>query len=92
MSCGKPHATDCREVIEKVYLYLDREIGEADCERIRVHLDECLPCLRAYGLEEQVKLLVHRACGCEQAPDGLRLKVMQRIESVRLEWRETTEA
>ncbi|MDX6210172.1 MAG: hypothetical protein QOE24_2563, partial [Frankiales bacterium] len=26
MSCGNPHETDCREVLEKVYLYLDSEV------------------------------------------------------------------
>ncbi len=58
MSCGKPHATDCSDVIERVYLYLDGEADDFDCSRIREHLDECSPCLAQYGLEQEVKTLV----------------------------------
>lgn len=85
MSCGNPHETDCRTVIEQVYLYLDGEIGDDDCHKIRQHLDECAPCLRQYGLEQHVKVLVARTCGCDTAPDGLRTRVLQRIQQVRVE-------
>jgi mycothiol system anti-sigma-R factor len=85
MSCGNPHETDCREVIEKVYLYLDGEMEDADTIDIRVHLDECSPCLRQYGVEQEIKALVARKCGCETAPQELRLKVLARLEHVRLE-------
>ena len=43
MSCGEPHETDCREVLEEVYLYLDLECGEERRTLIRHHLDECGP-------------------------------------------------
>ena len=46
MSCGKPHEVPCSEVLARVYSYLDGEIGVAGCAEIRVHLDECGPCLR----------------------------------------------
>ena len=69
MSCGNPHATDCREVIEEVYLYLDGEMDTATAHVIREHLDECAPCLRKFGLEQEVKVLVARSCGCDRAPD-----------------------
>lgn len=85
MSCGNPHDLDCAEVIEQVYLYLD---GECDAEahrRIRVHLDECAPCLRKYGVEQDVKALVARCCGEEQTPDGLRQRVLARLQQVRIE-------
>ena len=52
MSCGDPHEVDCSEVLETVYLYLDGEIDHAELGRIRGHLDECSPCLREYGIEE----------------------------------------
>ena len=64
MSCGDPHETPCEEVLEKVYLYLDGEAESHDHEHIRIHLDECSPCLRKYGLEQAVKALVARSCGC----------------------------
>ncbi|MGW4296862.1 mycothiol system anti-sigma-R factor [Micromonospora chersina] len=77
MSCGQPHETDCREVLAEVYLYLDLECGEERRVLIREHLEECGPCLREYGLEQEVKALVARCCGNETAPEQLleRLRV-----------------
>lgn len=86
MSCGDPHEVDCRDVLEQVYLYLDGEIGDEDCTKIRQHLDECAPCLREFGIEQEVKALVARSCGCETAPEALRQRVMLRIQTVRVEF------
>ena len=85
MSCGKPHATDCSEVIEAVYLYLDGEASDDERQRIRVHLDECGPCLRKYGLEQEVRTLVARCCGHDVAPERLRSAVVARLQQVRME-------
>ena len=85
MSCGSPHETDCREVIEKVYLYLDGEIADHDRCKIRVHLDKCSPCLRQYGLEREVKALVARCCSNDTAPERLRSRVLVRLRAVRIE-------
>ena len=60
MSCGNPHETPCTEVLDRVYGYLDGELDDADCAKIRQHLDECGPCLREYGLDEVVKRVVHK--------------------------------
>ena len=84
MSCGDPHETPCSEVLEKVYLYLDQETEAEERDQIRIHLDECSPCLRKYGLEQAVKALVARSCS-EQAPVELRERVMYRIQQVRVE-------
>jgi mycothiol system anti-sigma-R factor len=68
-----------------VYSYIDGEMDKASYAQVKVHLDECGPCLREYGLEEVVKRLVHRHCGHEQVPADLREKVLLRIQSVRAE-------
>lgn len=83
MSCGKPHETDCADVLDRVYIYLDGELDSVDCEAIQQHLDECGPCLREYGLEQEVKKLVRRCCGSDVAPAQLRDKIMSRIDEVR---------
>jgi mycothiol system anti-sigma-R factor len=85
MSCGSPHTVPCSEVLEQVYAYLDHEIPDASCDEIRQHLDECGPCLREFGLEEVVKKLVARHCGCDPAPADLRSKVLLRIRQVQAE-------
>jgi mycothiol system anti-sigma-R factor len=85
MSCGKPHEVPCSEVLARVYSYLDDEIEDSGNAKIRQHLDECGPCLREYGLEEAVKRLVHKYCGAEPVPSELRMKVLSRIQAVRVE-------
>jgi mycothiol system anti-sigma-R factor len=85
MSCGSPHETDCAEVIERVFFYLDGECDDDDRGRIRVHLDECAPCLRRYGLEQAVKVLVARCCGKDTAPHDLRARVLERLRTVHAE-------
>ena len=79
MSCGQPHETDCRDVLAEVYLYLDLECPDERHDLIRHHLDECAPCLREYGIEQEVKALVSRCCGNETAPVELRERLRVRL-------------
>jgi mycothiol system anti-sigma-R factor len=79
VSCGDPHETDCREVLQEVYLYLDLESTDERRDLIRRHLDECSPCLHEYGIEQEVKMLVARCCGAETAPEGLRERLRARL-------------
>jgi mycothiol system anti-sigma-R factor len=83
MSCGKPHEVPCSEVLDLVYTYLDGEMDGVSYTKVKVHLEECGPCLREYGLEEAVKRLVQRHCGHDPVPADLRQKVLTRIEAVR---------
>ncbi|MCX2969605.1 MULTISPECIES: mycothiol system anti-sigma-R factor [Streptomyces] len=83
MSCGKPHETDCSEVLDHLYEYLDQEMPEADRKKLAEHFDECSPCLEKYGLEQAVKKLVKRCCGRDEVPTDLRSKVMGRIDLIR---------
>ena len=83
MSCGKPHETDCSEVLGHLYEYLDRELSDTDCHKFEEHFGECGPCLEKYGLEEAVKKLVKRCCGHDDVPGDLRSKVLGRIEMIR---------
>ncbi len=86
MSCGNHHDTDCSEVLDRVYEYLDNEMGELDCAKIKQHLDECGPCLREYDLDLALKALIRRSCACESAPEELRARVLTRITEVRVQY------
>ena len=88
MSCGNHHDTPCSEVLDRVYTYLDGELDKHRIAEIRQHLDECSPCLEEYGLEEAVKRLVAKHCGCDPVPHDLRAKVLERIEQVRAQMAE----
>jgi len=85
VSCGNPHGTDCREVLGRVFEYLDGELGEIDVVRIRQHLEECAPCLSEYDLDVMLKALIRRSCACEAAPETLRARIMVHISEVRLQ-------
>jgi len=80
-----PGGLDCEEVLAEVYLYLDEETEPAERERIRLHLEDCGPCLRQFGLEQDVKSLVARTCGGDQAPGNLKVKIRARLSQVVIE-------
>ncbi|MGJ9413814.1 mycothiol system anti-sigma-R factor [Aeromicrobium sp. CF4.19] len=82
MSCDD--GTDCEQVLEGLYLFLDREIDDASCEEIQAHVDSCSDCLSAYDLERLVKTLVSRSCS-EVAPQPLRDKVLYSIRTVQVQ-------
>jgi mycothiol system anti-sigma-R factor len=62
-----------------VYFYLDLECTDERRHVIREHLDECSPCLREYGIEQEVKALVARCCGRESAPVELKQRLLLRL-------------
>jgi len=77
---------DCSDALRRVFLFLDGEIGPNDAAKARHHLEECAPCLREYGLEEEVKRLVHRSCRNEPVPADLRAKVIIRIQQISIDF------
>ena len=78
---------DCADYLERIVYFLDNELDEADCSAVRVHLDECGPCLEKYDLQRTVKAVVARSCS-EAAPDELRQRVMFRIREVQVRLRD----
>src|SRR5690349_24965561 len=75
MSCGKPHETDCTEVLAEVWLFLDNECDRDRRALLARHLDECAPCLAEDGLEEKLKRLLAAKCGGEPAPATRRAQI-----------------
>ncbi len=80
-----PGNIDCDDVLKDVYLYLDGETDEALKNRIRQHLDGCAPCLKHYGLEQDVRMLIARCCGNDQAPASLHERIKLRITQLSIE-------
>ena len=75
---------DCADYLERIVYFLDNELDEADCSAVRVHLDECGPCLEKYDLQRTVKAVVARSCSSESAPDALRARVRVQIREVQV--------
>jgi len=80
-----PGNIDCDDVLNDVYLYLDRETDDALLNRIRQHLDGCAHCLKHYGLEQDVRALIARCCGSDRAPQALHERVRIRITEIAVE-------
>ena len=83
---GEPiEINSCDDVLSHVFEFLDHETDDARREVIAEHLEDCSPCLRQFGIEQEVKALVARCCGSEVAPEELRAKVVARLAQVRVE-------
>lgn len=75
--------TDCAAVIAEVWALLDGEVTETERVRLKGHLDRCPACLRHYGVEQRIKMLIATKCSGEKAPSYL-------VERVRLQISRTT--
>jgi mycothiol system anti-sigma-R factor len=68
---------NCRDAVEKLYVYLDRQLSDDEAEEVRQHLARCPHCEDFFKFEEGVLSIVHRVCRDVQTPAHLRDKVWQ---------------
>lgn len=83
---GDPISVDsCEDVLSHVFEFLDHETEPARREVIAEHLEDCSPCLRRFGIEQEFKALVRRRCGGDNPPPGLRDRIKLQLTSVSFE-------
>jgi mycothiol system anti-sigma-R factor len=83
---GEPISIDsCDDVLSHVFEFLDHETEPARREVIAEHLEDCSPCLRQFGIEQEFKALVRRRCGGDAPPSGLRERIKIQLTSVSFE-------
>jgi len=75
----------CDDVLSHVFEFLDRETDDARRAVIAEHLEDCSPCLRQFGIEQEFKALVRRRCGGDPTPVGLRDRIKVQLTSVSFE-------
>jgi mycothiol system anti-sigma-R factor len=75
-------AVDCSEALSKLFEFLDAEIGEAEGDRIRLHLADCEPCLSEYDVSDHLKKLVRRSCS-DSAPAELHERIRAQLTVLR---------
>lgn len=80
MSCGRPHATLCTEVIASLSAYIDGEVEAQEYHLIAVHITECPPCEQEERAQRTVKALVVRSATFHVAPEQLRARVRARLQ------------
>ena len=77
--------TSCDDVLSHVFEFLDRETDDARRAVIAEHLEDCSPCLRQFGIEQEFKALVRRRCGGDPTPVGLRDRIKLQLTNVSFE-------
>ena len=75
----------CDDVLSHVFEFLDHETDDARRAVIAEHLEECSPCLRQFGIEQEFKALVRGRCGGDAPPPGLRERIKMQLTSVSFE-------
>jgi mycothiol system anti-sigma-R factor len=57
-----PEIVNCREALAKLYSFLDGTLTDTRREAVKRHLDECSPCVSAYGFEAELKHMLASKC------------------------------
>lgn len=84
-SAGPCSDGPCTEAQQHLWDYLDGEMSEGDCAKIKAHIEQCPPCEELFNNEAKFKKAVNRACGCESAPQDLRSRVISMIAAFKIE-------
>jgi mycothiol system anti-sigma-R factor len=71
---------DCRELLDRLWAYLDGEADEAICHDLRAHFAKCLPCAQHAEFERRLRDVIQMKCRGERAPDTLRLELVRLID------------
>lgn len=69
----------CRECVEHLYEYLDRELTPELEREIRAHLEKCPPCDEHYDFETLFLKFVRVRCQTQGAPDDLRRRILEQL-------------
>ncbi|MDQ0424101.1 MULTISPECIES: mycothiol system anti-sigma-R factor [Cellulomonas] len=73
----------CDEAVDRLWEYVDSELGVLDRDRVEAHLHECSDCFEEEQVELVMKQLVRRCCQ-EEAPAELRVRIREQITVLRL--------
>ena len=82
---GPLEINSCDDVLVHVFEFLDHETDDARRDVIAEHLEDCSPCLRQFGIEQEFKALVRRRCGGDTPPPGLRDRIKFQLTTVSFE-------
>jgi mycothiol system anti-sigma-R factor len=74
----------CRDCIQALNPYIDRELSDDDIVHVREHLVACGGCLHVYQFEESLRRLVRVKCQEQAAPESLRARITLSLETERL--------
>ncbi|HEV8263525.1 MAG TPA: mycothiol system anti-sigma-R factor [Gemmatimonadales bacterium] len=70
---------NCRECVEHLYEFLDREVTPELERDIRVHLEECPPCGEQFDFEELFLKFLRARCSSQGAPPELKRRILREL-------------
>jgi mycothiol system anti-sigma-R factor len=68
----------CEEALTELYTFLDGELTTEKREHIRVHLNDCAPCLEHYDFEAELRIVISAKCR-ESVPETLKERIAARL-------------
>lgn len=69
----------CRECVEHLYEYVDRELTPELEQEIRAHLEHCPPCDDHYDFETLFLKFIRLRCRAQGAPAALRRRILEQL-------------
>ncbi len=73
---------NCREVLARLYEYLDTELDENDRKSVDTHLEFCTDCLKKYELEEEFNKVVKSKSASHADVASLKSRVLNEIDKI----------
>ena len=70
---------DCDDCIEKLYVFLDTELSEAEVTSVRAHLNGCDDCDDNFVFEERFLQQLRECFTSDVAPAELRRRVIEKL-------------
>ena len=74
----------CADYLDRIVYLLDNELDPGEIREVRLHLEECAPCLERYDVQRTIKTIVARSCS-ESAPDDLRQRVIVQLRQIQVQ-------
>lgn len=74
---------NCKDTIEKLYGYLDRQLSDGEAQEVREHLQNCQHCDDHFRFEENVLTRVHSACHETRTPADLKDRIRKACNEAR---------
>jgi anti-sigma factor (TIGR02949 family) len=72
---------DCEQALKQLYVYLDRELGEADHAAMQEHLHTCKSCFSRIEFERRLKDKLGALRGADATP-GVRDRIKGLLKSL----------
>ena len=70
---------NCREAVERLYEYLDRDLTPEAEREVRHHLEGCSPCGQHFDFEQAFLKFVEARCRSRGAPPELRRRILHEL-------------